>query len=222
MDASDISSKKEFAVEMEMEFKTLFSSVGAKSSTTGGDYARSQSKTTSTTIIALGGSHEVASILSDAYSPTFKSAFKDWLVSIPKYPKPFLFQVGSITDLLNFQMRDLFPDEIVSWGCEGHAAGLRTETNANGDKVTFFQTVLDNGTTVKHYCTFDSRKGLEEAIRRRRISLKRAIEVYMEEVCRAGGTQQKIIRGGSIPRSHPLPFYIRYLREKVQLSYTIY
>ena len=207
---------------MEMEFKTLFSSVGAKSSTAGGDYARSQSKTTSTTIIALGGSHEVASILSDAYSPTFKSAFKDWLVSIPKYPKPFLFQVGSITDLLNFRMRDLFPDEKVNWGCEGHAAGLQTETNANGDKVTFFQTVLDNGTTVKHYCTFDSRKGLEEAIRRRRISLKRAIEVYMEEVCRARGTQQKIIRGASIPRSNPLPFYIRYLREKVQLSYTIY
>lgn len=206
MDASDISSKKEFAVEMEMEFKTLFSSVGAKSSTAGGDYARSQSKTTSTTIIALGGSHEVASILSDAYSPTFKSAFKDWLVSIPKYPKPFLFQVGSITDLLNFRMRDLFPDEKVNWGCEGHAAGLRTETNANGDKVTFFQTALDNGTTVKHYCTFDSRKGLEEAIRRRRISLKRAIEVYMEEVCRAGGTQQKIIRGGSIPRSNPYRF----------------
>ena len=117
MDASDVSSKKEFAVEMEMEFKTLFSSVGAKSSTAGGDYVRNQSKTTSTTIIALGGSHEVASILSDAYSPTFKSAFKDWLVSIPKYPKPFLFQVGSITDLLNFRMRDLFPDEKVHWGC---------------------------------------------------------------------------------------------------------
>lgn len=222
MDASDVSNKKEFAVEMEMEFKTLFSSVGAKSSTARGDYARNQSKTTTTTIIALGGSHEVASILSDAYSPTFKSAFKDWLVSIPKYPKPFLFQVGSITDLLNFRMRDLFPDDKVQWGCEKHAAGLRTETNANGDKVTFYQTVYDNGTTVKHYCTFDSRKGLEEAIQRRKISLKRAIEVYMEEVCSAGGYSTKDYRGRLRTEVHPLPFYIRYLTEKVHLSYTIY
>ena len=182
MDASDVSNKKEFAVEMEMEFKTLFSSVGAKSSTSGGGYSRNQSKTTSTTVIALGGSHEVAAILSDAYSPTFKSEFKEWLVSIPKYPKPFLFQVGSVTDLVNFRMRDLFPGEKVNWGCEGHAASLKTETNANGDKVTFFETAVENGTMIKHYCSFDSRKGLEEAIRRRRISLKRAIEVYMEEV----------------------------------------
>lgn len=189
MDASDFSSKEEFAVEMEMEYKTLFASVGAKSSTKGGEYSRNQSKTTSTTIIALGGSHEVASILSDAYSPTFKADFKEWLVSIPKYPKPFLFQVGAITDLVNFRMRDLFPDEMVNWGCEGHAASLKTETNANGDKVTFFETVGTNGTTIKHYCTFDSRKGLEEAIRRRRISLKRAIEVYMDEVCLRFGVE---------------------------------
>ena len=182
MDASDVSNKKEFAVEMEMEFKILFSSVGAKSSTKGGEYSRNQSKTTSTTVIALGGSHEVAAILSDAYSPTFKSEFREWLVSIPKYPRPFLFQVGSVTDLVNFRMQDLFPGEKVNWGCEGHAATLKTETNANGDKVTFFETVVQNGTVIKHYCSFDSRKGLEEAIRRRRISLKRAIEVYMEEV----------------------------------------
>ena len=183
MDATDVSSKKEFAVEMEMEYKTLFSSVGAKSSTSGGEYSRNQSKTTSTTVIALGGSHEIASILSDAYSPAFKTEFKEWLVSIPKYPKPFLFQVSPITNLVNFRMRDLFPDEKVDWGCEGHAASLKTETNANGDTVTYFESVGPNGTMVKHYCMFHSRKRLEEAIKRRRISLKRAIEVYMEEVC---------------------------------------
>ncbi|XP_068740594.1 uncharacterized protein [Montipora capricornis] len=181
MDATDVSSKKEFAVEMEMEFKSLFASVGAKASAESGESSRRQSKTTSTTVIALGGSHEVASILSDAYSPSFKNAFKDWLASIPQYPKPFLFQVSPLTDLLNFKMRDLFPDEKVHWGCEGHAAGLTTETNANGDKVTFFEAVNENGTKIKHYCLFESRKGLEEAIKRRRISLKRAIEVYMEE-----------------------------------------
>ena len=35
-----------------------------------------------------------------------------------------------------------------------------------------------------------------------------------------GGTKQSFIRGGSAPRSKPLPFYIPFLREKVPLSYT--
>lgn len=183
MDATDVSSKKEFAQEMEMEFKSLFASVGARESSKSGESSRNQRKTTSTTVVALGGSHEVASILSDAYSPSFKTAFKDWLASIPQYPKPFHFQVAPITNLLNFKMRDLFPGEKVHWGCEGHAANLRTETNDNGEKVTFFQIIGENGTAIKYYCLFESRKGLEEAIKRRRISLKRAIEVFMEEVC---------------------------------------
>ena len=175
-------SKKEFSQEMEVEFKSLFSSAGAQMSSKGGASQRSQTKTTSTTVIALGGSQKIASILSDAYSPTFKSEFKDWLMSIPQYPKPFHFQIGLITDLLNFRMHDLFPEEPVNWGCEGHAASLTSETNANGDEVTYFETMGVNGTMAKHYCTFDSRKGLEEAIKRRRGGLKRAIEVYLEEV----------------------------------------
>lgn len=185
MDAEDVSSKKDFAVEMEMEYKSLFASVSAKASAKGGQSSRNryQSKTTSTTVIALGGSHEVASILSDAYSPSFKTAFKEWLVSIPQYPKPFHFQVSSITDLLNFKMRDLFPNDKVDWGCEGNAASLETQTDPDGKTVMFFESVNGKGKRVKHYCSFDSRNGLEEAIKRRRISLKRAIEIYMEEVC---------------------------------------
>ena len=37
-----------------------------------------------------------------------------------------------------------------------------------------------------------------------------------------GGTQQSFIRGGSAPRSSPLPFYIPFLTEKVPLSYTFH
>ena len=33
-----------------------------------------------------------------------------------------------------------------------------------------------------------------------------------------GGTQQNFIRGGSAPRSNPLPFYISFLIEKVPLA----
>ena len=34
-----------------------------------------------------------------------------------------------------------------------------------------------------------------------------------------GGTKKYLIRGGSVPRSDPLPFYIPFLAEKVPLSY---
>ena len=37
-----------------------------------------------------------------------------------------------------------------------------------------------------------------------------------------GGTQQMFIRGGSAPRSNPLPFYIPFFTKKVPLSYTFY
>ena len=36
------------------------------------------------------------------------------------------------------------------------------------------------------------------------------------------GTQQSLIRGGSDPRSKPLPLYIPFLIEKVPLSYTFH
>ena len=39
------------------------------------------------------------------------------------------------------------------------------------------------------------------------------------QVCGVGGgaTQQSFVRGGSAPRSKPLPFYIPFSREKVPL-----
>lgn len=82
--------------------------------------------------------------------------------------------MGSITDLLNFRANDLFPDEEVDWGCEGNTESLVADPNAgksyymSGDK--------------KFYCEYDSRTDLEEAIKLKRASLKRSIEVYMEEV----------------------------------------
>ena len=36
------------------------------------------------------------------------------------------------------------------------------------------------------------------------------------------GTQQMFIRGGSAPRSNPLPFYMTFFTKKVPLSYTFY
>ena len=62
-------------------------------------------------IMAKGGSQDIASILSDVYAPTFKTEFKEWLQSIPQYPKAFKFQMSSISDLVNFRANDLFPDD---------------------------------------------------------------------------------------------------------------
>jgi len=41
-------------------------------------------------------------------------------------------------------------------------------------------------------------------------------------VPRGGGTQKCFTRGGSAPRSDPLPFYLPFFSEKVPLSYTFY
>ena len=165
---------------MEMEFKTLFASVGASSSYKTGESSGKQTKTMSTSIVAHGGSQHIASILSDVYSPTFKTEFKEWLKTIPDYPKAFRFQIGSITELLNFRADDLFQDETVNWGCEGNAAHLKTEEKV-GKTVKYYKVQVNNG-TKRYYCEFDSRQALEDAVQRRRLSLKRAIEIYMEEV----------------------------------------
>ena len=93
---------------MEVEYKTLFASVGAKYKKEGGHSVRVETKTTSTVVEAKGGSQDIASILSDVYA----TEFKEWLQSIPQYPKAFKFQMNSMTELVNFSANDLFPDEV--------------------------------------------------------------------------------------------------------------
>ena len=180
MDVEDAKSQKEFEIQMEMEFKTLFASVGASSSYKTSESSRKRKKTTSTSVVAHGGSQHIASILSDVYSRTFKTEFKEWLQTILDYPKAFRFQIGSITELLNFRADDLFQDETVNWGCEGNAAHLKTEEKG-GKTVKYYKVQVNNGTR-RYYCEFDSRQALEDAVQRRRLSLKRAIEIYTEEV----------------------------------------
>ncbi|XP_078358108.1 uncharacterized protein LOC144642883 isoform X1 [Oculina patagonica] len=180
MVASHVASKSEFAEKMEAEYRGLFASVGAKQSSEGGSQSREENKFTSTSVKAQGGSQEIATVLSDVYSPTFKGAFKEWLESIPAYPKAYRFLLGTITDLVNFRANDLFLGEPVDWGCEGHSSDLVQETT--GDVTRSYYSVADaNGTVSKFYCPFQDREELDIALSRRRASLKRAIETYMEE-----------------------------------------
>ena len=94
--------------------------------------------------------------------------------------KAFKFQMGSITDLLNFRSNDLFQEETVNWGCEGNAAHLQTEKK-EGKTLKYYEVRDTDGKTTRSYCEYDSRQALEDAIQMRRSSLKRAIEIYMEE-----------------------------------------
>ena len=66
----------------------------------------------------------------------------------------------------------------VTWGCEGKRAEL--ETDKDGRK--FYYAYPIKGKKKKIYCKYDSRQSLETAIMEKRTSLKRAIEIYMEEV----------------------------------------
>ena len=113
MDASQAGTKTQFSEKMEFEYKSLFASVGAKYEKKGGESVKQETKSTSTAIEAKGGSQDIASILSDFYAPTFKTEFKEWLQSIPQYPKAFKFQMSSTSDLVNFRANDLFPNEKV-------------------------------------------------------------------------------------------------------------
>ena len=54
------------------------------------------------------------------------------------------------------------------------------ETEEDGRRFYYSHSI--KGKKTKVYCQYDNRKGLEDAIMERRTSLKRAIEIYMEEV----------------------------------------
>ena len=183
MEASRVASKYEFSEKIEEEFSFLFfTSDESKSSTEGGQEAKAQKKFTSTSVMAQGGSQEIATILSDVYSPTFKSSLREWLQSIPNYPKAFRFLLGSIVDLVNFRANDLFSAEDVDWGCEGNVKNIVEETR--GETTERYYTVTNaDGRVKKFYCPFQDREELEVALRRRRSSLNRAIEIFMAEVC---------------------------------------
>ena len=149
MEASQVASKYAFAEKMEMEFRFLFASAGAKSSTEGGQEAKAQNKFTSTSVMAQGGSQEIATILSDVYSPTFKSSLTKWLQSIPKYPKAFRFLLGSIADLANFRANDLFSRDDVDWGCEGNVKKMVEETR--GETTERYYTVTNADGVSRNY-----------------------------------------------------------------------
>ena len=74
-------------------------------------YCRQATSYANEYMLVEGGSQEIASILSDFYSPSFKTTFQSWLETVPDYPKPFEFQMGTITDLLNINFLNMLKKE---------------------------------------------------------------------------------------------------------------
>lgn len=178
MDASQVSSKEEFSQVMEVGYKSLFGSFHAKDEKRGGSSAKSQAKTSSTSVSVEGGDQEIAAIITDFNSPTIKYDLTKWLASIATFPKPFKFMVAPVIDLLKFNPSSLFPSEERNWGCEAHTADMKQDK----DTKEHYYEVKVNGTVTRKLCPYKDRDDLIYLIERRRNGLERAIAVYMEEV----------------------------------------
>ncbi len=111
-----------------------------------------------------GGHPEIATALNDAYSPEFNTLYKEWLKSIPDHPKPFDFQLGAITDLLNFNIQSLLGNECYQ--------ACSSRINDGDDH-------LCDGQGRSYSCQEISKVGKD--LRRKRLALQRAVEVYLKE-----------------------------------------
>ena len=178
MEADQVSSKSEFSKVMEAQFRSLFASFHSKKENKEGSSQKQQSKTSSTSISVEGGDQEIASMISDMNSPTIKYEIKQWLESIPTYPKPFKFMVVPITELLKFNPSSLFTDEERDWGCEANTAKMKKDPDTG---ESYYEVEVDGKMVVKK-CPYKDRDDLVYVINRRKQGLERAIGVYMEEV----------------------------------------
>ena len=176
--AAEVQSKTEFSETMEAEFKSLFTSFSSKKETKGGSSFKAQAKSSSLSFSVQGGSHEIALLVTDIESPTIKQDMENWLKSIPDYPKPYKFTMAPITDLVNFNVGALFKGDSENWGCEGHKDKLVKDEGS--DRMYYI--VKNNGTETKKYCDYLDRLSLAKALEDKRKGLKRAIEIYLEEV----------------------------------------
>ena len=118
----------------------------------------------STTFEIEGGNPEIAAAIFDAFSPSFKTDFKNWLESVPEYARPFDFKLGDITELLNFNVQSLFGD-----ACSACFAYKKATNNAQ----------CEINVNITYNCS--EIKVKERQLTKQRWSLQRAIEVYMKE-----------------------------------------
>jgi len=66
----------------------------------------------STLMEVSGGSHKIATSITDLYSLNFRSSLMQWLQSIPYYPKPFDFVFEPLTKLLYHLVDDMIDEKM--------------------------------------------------------------------------------------------------------------
>ena len=66
----------------------------------------------STLMEVSGGSHKIATSITDLYSMGFRSSLMQWLQSIPYYPKPFDLVFEPLTKLLNHLIDDMIDEKM--------------------------------------------------------------------------------------------------------------
>ena len=62
---------------------------------------------------AFGGSHKIAAMVGDLYSPNFKGNLEQWLNSVPYYPRPFDWNFVPITEVLQKFTKTFLDEECV-------------------------------------------------------------------------------------------------------------
>ncbi|XP_066271929.1 uncharacterized protein [Branchiostoma lanceolatum] len=132
-------------------------------------------------MMVQGGSQMIAASITEQYTPSFGNSLRDWLESINEFPKAFEFTMGMVSDLFDMNLDLLFPSGIRDYGCFG---GMLLSVDAHGKQFYTQQVPRSNGTgftTEVRYCDFDSQDQLREGLTNRRLALKRAIAVYLEE-----------------------------------------
>ncbi|XP_066274625.1 uncharacterized protein [Branchiostoma lanceolatum] len=210
-EASFEDSKQTFVTAAQSDFKKLFSTYSAqqtqtKSSswwhehetkketssstgeaTSGTATSESSSDTAATSeyefsnevLEVQGGDQNIAAAITEFYTTSFGTSLKDWLESIEEYPKPFEFRMLTITDLLDMNFDSFFPHGVVDFGCFG-----RKTLSEDGKGRKYYVEDMADGNTTKseiRYCDFEEKSGIEQSITERRLALKRAIAVYLEE-----------------------------------------
>ncbi|XP_078602422.1 uncharacterized protein LOC144876720 isoform X2 [Branchiostoma floridae x Branchiostoma japonicum] len=185
-EASKVSSFQEFSVKSEASFNAIFANAKAEFGLESSSGASQSSKASGTRVTVEGGDHEVASIVADFYSTSFKDAFSEWLKSVPKFPKPIEMFMGTMPELLDMNYKLLFPFDIKDAADGCFSKTLKTE-EGTGRKYYEVSKLVNSSQGVaetvneKRYCEFTSAEKFEEAMDKKRLALERAIAVYMEE-----------------------------------------
>eukprot|EP00058_Branchiostoma_floridae_P002946 XP_002588434.1 hypothetical protein BRAFLDRAFT_63382 [Branchiostoma floridae] len=153
-EATKTESLEDFSVQSEASYSSLFFSGGGHYSNEESSGNTASSQTSSTHLMIEGGDQEVAAIVADFYTTSFKETFTEWLKSVPSYPKPIEMFMGTMSELLNLNFKLLFPFDI------SDAA---------------------DGCFSKKYCDVSSIEQFQKSMDKKRLALERAIAVYMEE-----------------------------------------